>query len=172
MSVTLTPEGDYVARITGWQFGLNQKGTHELDLRCLILGSPVVENDVNQGIEEFEGGPLKRTVFEYITDKTVDRVKRDLKAIGYDGDFSGKSFTPGNAASFDFVNQAAVKDGGLFLVHCGHDEYQEKVRERWTIVTRRLSGMNREGFSQFDSLFSEPSTTVEGGNGDSSRFPD
>lgn len=148
----MTPEGVYQATIK--DNGLVKARTGNFQIQLLINVTHDEENNelVDEKTQTIR--PLKRSIFMPITPKTKGRVLSELEAIGYDiKDENGKlalkakALVPGTDESFLFKGKA-------IWVECQHDEWQGKVREKWSICRRKMGGISREDESQFDTLFS------------------
>src|SRR6185312_8836763 len=91
----------------------------------------------------------ERTVYLYITDKTVDRVIEQLAALGYSK--PGFRFLDPETAGFVDLS------GNEVALFCEHEEYQGKMKEKWGIHQDRgrptLEPLDQKGLKALDNLY-------------------
>ena len=89
-----------------------------------------------------------RTYFKAITEKTIDWVLSDLKAIGYDKD-GFKYLDPEVPGAVDLF-------GKEIDVACDHETYEDAVRERWSIHREPTRKKVRRGeLDRLDAQFTD-----------------
>jgi hypothetical protein len=138
--------GFYHATITDWALGQSkEKGTPQFSI--------TFELDAYKG----SGGKredcptLTRTLFRYITDKTIDYFVSDLKALGYThDDFDG--LEKKSSTAFDF--------GGIEIeVRLNYETYEGKERERWDLAMGgkklEVKPLEDDGVSKLNALFGD-----------------
>jgi hypothetical protein len=148
----LIPEGRYHARIKDYGVVKSQAGQQHLTV--FIEFSLLGQYDPATG--QLASRPaIERTYYKAVTDKTIDWLLGDLKAIGYDK--TGLEYldpeTPGAANLFDVEID----------VDCAHELYEGQQRERWSIhreITREKVG--RHDLAKLDAHFSEKFKRVLG----------
>lgn len=93
----------------------------------------------------------QRTIYLYITDKTVDRVIEDLKALGYDK----PAFRFLDPETPGFVDLSGREIG----LYCTHEEYDGKFREKWGIhrdgAGPKIEPLDQKGLKALDNLFNK-----------------
>jgi hypothetical protein len=116
---TQYPEGQYLAQVTNQYFGESaEKGTPKFCLVIRIIG--------NRDCPDSPCRPQKREIVWWITDKTVEWVMRDLRALGY----MGETLTGVDPDDEDFHDFR----GKNIEVSCIHEEDQEgRLWERWKL---------------------------------------
>jgi hypothetical protein len=117
--------GRYCGRITRQQLGETKNGNAQLVLSFTVFGKVDPKNPTGDLLEveaEYE-----KTIWRVITAKTIDFVKEDLAALGYDRD---------NFADFDerTPNFFDLREKEI-EVRCDHElDQNKKSRERWSIA--------------------------------------
>ena len=153
-------EGIYKARIRNkkdsYGLGKNAKGTNQFVLSFDVIANYEDGEDIPENGDD--GKPLEkpqRVAILYITQATWERTLRELQSIGYPHKkLIPRALNPGNEpegeapGSFDFA-------GREFLAQVKHEEYNNKMRERWSIYRPRVGPMTDEDVSQFESQFGE-----------------
>lgn len=145
----MLPRGFYKAFVKNWGLGKSSAGNFQFQLKLDVLGY-YGEDTPDEGAEPETIELSQRTVFLPITDKTKHRTLMDLKWAGYPyNELRAAYLTPGTQSSYDFSQRA-------LLVHCDHDVWEGKAREKWSLPrprgVMRLSSNEAEAF---DSLFGE-----------------
>jgi hypothetical protein len=134
--------GTYKVRVTGQGFSRAQTGTPQFSIRFVVL----------ERVEPFNDGldQLERTIYMALTPNTIERVKEDLRALGFTGD-SIEDLDPSQEGHHDFTG----KEFEFFCVH-GPDQ-NGQLRERWSVreVERPL---DRDKLKELNRLFSKPKT--------------
>lgn len=90
-----------------------------------------------------------RTVFRYLTEKTIDHVIKDLNALGYDrGGFD--EIDPDHPNAFDFV-------GIPVKLRVRYETYDGKEREKWDFAFGgggiEVQKMDSKGVSRLNAVF-------------------
>lgn len=125
--------GRYYGRVTRQAMGETSNGNAQFVLSFLILGKV---NLADPGGDLLTCPQGERSVFRTITDKTIDYVIEDLKALGYTKP-SFKYLDPGTPGFEDFTG----KELEFFCDHKldNRDDHQGELREQWGIA-RASSG--------------------------------
>jgi hypothetical protein len=114
-------QGAYDATVMSQGFGKSEKrGTPYFWLEV----EPFALIDKYTG-EKKEVGRQPRTIYVYITEKTIEFVAENLAAIGYNGS-SFSDLDPVNEGHHSFVGQE-------IRAYCKHEEYDGDMREKWQI---------------------------------------
>lgn len=119
-------------------------GTPQFVLRVRVIGK-VDPKDASgyQPVTENE-----RSIYRAITDKTVEYLMEDLKALG----FTGASFAelqPGHLHHQSFV-------GNQIDLYCKHEpDLNGQMRERWNIDrgAPKIESLDAKGMRELDSMF-------------------
>lgn len=122
MAVQCQP-GRYAATIVSHKLGTASTGNVQLAFVLNILG--IIRPDDPDSYDASEGGGLTRTVIRTITEKTVNRIYRELDTLGYTGD--GFSALDQNLSGDKFIDLS----GKQVYVRMHPEEYQGNERERW-----------------------------------------
>ena len=111
--------GKYRASITSWMLShSNEKKTPCIIFTFSLLGM------YDDGAEELVSCPqFGRSIYCYLTEKTIDWVVGDLAQLGYDRE-GFDDLDPASDNAFDFA-------GVEFDAICEHDVYEGKKKERW-----------------------------------------
>lgn len=136
--------GRYHAEIVGQQMAESSNGNPQLILVIRLLGKldPADPETMHHCPAD------ERRVFMTITQKTIDFVLRDLKALG----FSKSSFSfldPNTDGYHDFR-------GTEVDVSCQHDTYQGEVKEKWQLALNggfEAKPLDKKNLRKLDSLF-------------------
>lgn len=139
-------EGIYRAKVLNkkdsWGLTKAKTGNYQFFIKVQVTGK---HSEDAEEIDE-SAGPLVRTLYLPITDKTKDRVLGELKTIGYDRPtLQSKAIVPGSSESLNFADREC-------LVRCEHNDYNNKVSEKWNLHREREK-LPEEDLSQFDSMF-------------------
>ncbi len=111
--------GRYWCVVTENAIGKNKKDNPQLVIRFQVKGG--IDPQDPDGALVNTGEIYDRTMYRVITDKTVDWVKKDLQALGFEG--SGfADITPNCFAGKELVFE------------CRHEEYEGAVNEKWQIA--------------------------------------
>jgi hypothetical protein len=143
MTITYEP-GRYLARVIYQYFGESQQGTVKFCLRIQIL----------QNLDRPDAMPRKapeREINWWITPKTLNRVTRELAALGYTGKtLSG--LDPDTEGFYDFA-------GREFEVTCEYEEGQDgRTWERWTPRPTHKNLKSKAGLRRLDRILGNPTT--------------
>lgn len=142
--MTFYDEGLYLVRVTSNGLTKSSTGTPQAYIDVVVVGK-YPENDPEAEVEPVES--KKRTIFLPLTEKTIDRVAEEFASLGVVSDLSPKRIM--DKSSDDFVSLADTE----FKAYVSHDEYQGKVREKWSINRRRAyEEPDDETFSKLDAL--------------------
>jgi hypothetical protein len=137
-------EGKYRCRITAQALGKAKTGTPQFILKFLVLGVSLGEQEYDQTTQ------YERTMYRAITEKTIEYVKEDLQAIGF------------NRESFKYLdpNQNDFQDftGAELTMYCSHENDQNgDMRERWGIDRGarglKVDPLEPKGMRELDALF-------------------
>jgi|SRR5580700_1124429 hypothetical protein len=118
-SSTYYAPGRYWGHVTANALGKNKKDNPQLVIRFEVRGG--IDPQDPDGALLNTGEIYERTMYRVITDKTVDWVKKDLQALGFEGQ--------GFADITD--NCFAGKD---LVFECKHEDYEGSTNERWQIA--------------------------------------
>lgn len=136
--------GEYWGQVQSQQFGETSNGNPQFVLTVLVYASV----DPSAPDKTYDCIQNERSIFRTITDKTAEWFWQDMDALGYQGDsFSG--LDPDNPQHHSFVGQS-------ILVRCEHEEYNGKMRERWSIGGRRalsVKPVEQGALRKLDALF-------------------
>lgn len=137
--------GRYVANITNQQIGKNRNGNSQIILSFRISGRVDPSNPMS--ILDCEEGD--RSIFQVITDKTIDFVVEDLRSAGFKGESFGQ-------ISLNHPNCCDMR-GEEIEVTCSHEEYQGRMVEKWRLYREssgpRVEEMDRSEFRELDAMF-------------------
>ncbi len=141
MSLTYTNGGVYDSRIVKW--GLSEskeKKTPQVFFTILILA------EIDGKGEKLDCPSYERTIYQAITDNTVDRLVDDIARLGVDLE----SFS-----QLDPESPKAVSFEGIEVqVKCKHETYQGKTNERFSFnFGSTIATMAKEGVGKLDALF-------------------
>ena len=146
-------QGRYWARCTSQVLGESKPkegeshGTKFVALGFAILGE-VNSADPDGALLTCAAGD--RTVFLYLTEKTVERSIEELRSLGFDKD-SFRYLLPEVAG---YVNLAGTE----VALQCRHDTYQGDTKEKWSLAFQgggppNIKPLNQAGVRQLDALF-------------------
>lgn len=146
-------EGTYWGRVTHQQLGESkEKKTPQFVLTFSVLGK-INPNEPDGELLSCPAGT--RSVFRYFTDKTIDFVVEDVRALcaaqGITNALpSWKFLDPSTAGYFDFT-------GAELAFFCKHEEYQGEYKEKWSLARGGgkpdVAPLDDRGIRQLDSLF-------------------
>lgn len=137
--------GRYWGRITNQQLGESRNGHPQLVITFLILGR-VDPTDPDGDLVPCD--QRERSVFRVIMESTLDYVVEDLALLG----FYGSSFRQLDLQAANAVNLC----GSELAFFCDHDEYQGKVREKWSIARDggvQIKPLDDKAVRQLDAMF-------------------
>lgn len=141
-------EGRHWVRVIDQAFGASKnKGTPEFTMKVVILG--VVDPENPDG-DLITCAKQERTIYNYITEGTAERLCEDLMRIGFDKD-SFKFLNPAVEGYFDFK-------GKEFEAFCKHELYNNDTKEKWSIAFPRSEKLAAKPLEdkevrQLDNLF-------------------
>ena len=146
MAATYMP-GRFWGKVTAQALGESkQKKTPQFALQFSIMGRI---DPANPEGELLPSDQSERTVYLYITDKTIDFVTRDLERLGFHGD-SFSDLDPRSPGFHDFTGA----ETGLL---CEHETYEGKVHEKWSLARSAVGldcePMDAKRVRELDSLF-------------------
>jgi hypothetical protein len=147
--MSLTPEGLYKAKIRSWGITRAKTGTFQIYFDLRIDQRANNEDDPKMGFTNTER-PLIRTLYMALTPNTQERVFSELRYIGYDREhLSRADLDPTSGTAYNF-------EGTEVLVSCTHEEYRDKMREKFQVARRRsFVPLTPDQGENFDNLFSE-----------------
>lgn len=152
-------EGLHEVEFTGQQFGENDKGTPTLSLEFLVLA----EYKGKQACDFALGEQKKRTMYRYLTDKTVNFFVDDLKQLGANIT-SFKQLDPASPGHHSFV-------GMKFNLWCRHEEYNGDVREKWQIPMGEATPMKKVDPAKIRALDNQFGSALKGAFGAKAAAP-
>jgi hypothetical protein len=130
--------GRYLVRVIGQYFGESQRtGTPKF---CLVIR--ITRNLDNPDVYF---APLQKEIVWWVSDKTIERVIRDLQSLGYPGTtLSGVD--PDQRGFHDFRNQDIE-------VVCVHEEDQDgRVWERWRLCPPSMTLKDKSKLRRLDRI--------------------
>lgn len=128
--------GRYYVQVVNQGFGQSkEKKTTYFYLTIKPVERIVSPDDREICVQQFE-----RTIFNYITEKTVDRLVEQLRELGWDGTNWGE-LDPSSPDAHSFVGQE-------ILAQCDQEIYEGNYKEKWQLPGR--GGLDHEA---------EPDTT-------------
>jgi hypothetical protein len=138
-------EGPYEGEVTKQSLGVTgEKNTPAFILTCRIVGKIGPDGVSYQVDAEYE-----RTLYLYLTEKTKDFTLEKLKVLGFNKS-SLKFLSPDVSGYVNFV-------GNVVPLYCKHEEYNGKMREKWSISTPReekpIEPIKSQDLSKLDALF-------------------
>lgn len=105
--------GEYEATVTGQAMTTTKNGHPQIEIVCSL-----------KDFLDDNGNPLTRTVYMVLTDKTVKYVADDLERVfGY---------VPEKWSHLSPDSPSFVKLLGDVMLYCKHDEYDGKLKEKWS----------------------------------------
>jgi len=123
----------------------SEKGTP-----CFVL-SFVVNTyiDANGNEEDLDSVEQKeRSIYLYITDKTIDFLLDDLEHLG----FTGRSFSQLDPEKKD--HQSFI--GDVIQCRCKHEEYEGEQKERWSLDRGRvIAPLDGGKLQKLDTMFGQ-----------------
>lgn len=114
--------GRYWGRAASQSFGKSSTGTPQFSITFDIQGA-VDPNDPQGALMNCV--PSQRTVYWYLTAKTVEFVVEDLELLGFNKP-SVKFLDPSVEGFFDFTGQEVE-------LYCKHEPYNNQLKERWSL---------------------------------------
>lgn len=143
--------GPYYAQGKYWVEAIDQalgesktKGTPQFILRISILGTVIEEEP-----EKYEPcSPGERSIYLYLTPKSIDYAVEDLASIGFDKP-SPKYLDPRTPGFHDFRGQT-------FVAECHHESYEGKEQEKWSISSDRgfaVEPIAQDKLRELDAMF-------------------
>lgn len=139
-------QGEYVATITTWGLGESRhKKTPEFTIRFRPIGK-VNPNDPEGDLIQCPDD--ERSLYRYITQKTIDFFREDLEYLGYDKE-SFKYLNPDVSGAHDF-------SGKQINVRCDYEEFEGKTREKWKLVrggVQELVPLEDKKVRELDALY-------------------
>jgi hypothetical protein len=154
----LFPAGPYWGKVTRQSFGQNEKNNTVFTLTLELMGRTVRDANGEDTLEVV--GYAERTVYMYLTAKTIGFVTEKLRAIGYTRN-SLRFLDPATDGYHNF-------EGAEVPLWCKHDSYDGKLREKWDISTGgagvKLDPVDAKALRGLDVLFGKaakalPATT-------------
>ncbi len=134
--------GYYVGFIQSWALGQSkEKGTPEFSIVF------IPEYKKGPGGTKEDCPQEKRTIYRYITDKTIDYFVADLKALGYDRD-QFDDLDPNSPNAFNF-------EGAEIEARCKFEDYKGESKEKWelALVKNVAKPMEEGGVANLNALF-------------------
>lgn len=126
MSYVVPDEGVYRGVVTGWEFSKSSKAeTPQLVLRVRVDAKAIHDDAISAGFGDLEE-PMTKKVCEYITRNTAERVRDDLRTLGYPGTNFPFDLVPDHPTAFDFGDKE-------IQLRCKHEEYQNRLTDKWSI---------------------------------------
>jgi hypothetical protein len=133
MAMEMAP-GKYVAKITDHKLTVASNGTEQLVFSIEVTGE--VDRDNPEEIIELPTNK-KRTVYESITENTVERVVKTLRKLGYKGKgFKALDKALSEASGLEFADLTDTE----VPVRCEENNYQGRQSERWRLDFEGLGG--------------------------------
>lgn len=145
MSAPYYEQGNYACQITAQAVTETKNGNPQLVLRFKVLGPSLGNGEYEPASPAYE-----RTFYRVITDKTVEYVVEDLKALGYQHQ-SFRFLDPKTPGFQDF-------SGKVLEMYCKHEpDDKGNVREKW-MIARSSSGISDKPLEpkklrELDNLF-------------------
>lgn len=135
-------EGVYRCKILEQGFSRAKTGTHQFWLRILILSRVTPE-----GSEEAVSARRERTIYMTITAKTVVRVMKNLKSLGFEGmQFEHLDPSVGEHHSF----REKIADFA-----CIWDDYDGNTREKWDLYQQFIPTSEPGIGSELDAMLAK-----------------
>lgn len=139
-------QGVYVCEVLQQALSESTKGTPVFLLKFQVLGAPVAGSDNYEPVRQ----SYERTMYLYITEKTMEFFSEKMRTLGFGGDSLGQ-LDPESPNHVSFV-------GNQFDAYCKHEPGQKGgMREVWD-VSRGSSALDvvpvaAKKLRQLDQLF-------------------
>lgn len=146
MGKELYPEGIYLAKITNHGMTKAGTGTPQWFADIRVTGVAADDNNLERGFNPVS--EVSKTIYEPLTAGTVEFFLEKLRSIGFTGKSPKELYTDHPDAQ-DFIGREIV-------VSCEHDEYKEKMREKWKISRRKArKSLSEEDLDNLEALFGD-----------------
>lgn len=155
MASTYFHQGRYWGRVVDWNLGTSRnKGTPQFSVTFEVTD----ELDSMGERAGLVGSPQQRTVYLYLTEKSMSIALEALKVLGYNRT---------SLKHLDRSSQQAHDFSGIECeLYCKIEEYEGEDRERWSINTPRepVKPVDPNDLRKLDALFGKH-LKAQAGNG-------